>query len=43
MVYKKPIKVSTSNKKKLDKMKVHPRETYDDIISRLLNEQKPLR
>jgi len=30
------IKVTKSQKKKLDKMKIHPRETYADVIERLI-------
>jgi len=32
------IKVSESAKRKLDKIKLHPRETYEDVILRLLEE-----
>ncbi len=30
------IKISQETKRKLDKVKIHPRETYEDIIVRLL-------
>jgi len=30
------IAISKGTKKKLDKLKVHPREPYDDVIKRLL-------
>ena len=30
------IRISEENKKTLDDMKVHPRETYDDVVQRLL-------
>jgi hypothetical protein len=30
------IRVSTATKKKLDKLKVHPREPYEDAIKRLI-------
>ncbi len=30
------IQIKDETKKNLDKAKVHPRETYDDVISRLL-------
>ncbi|MEM4004669.1 MAG: BfmA/BtgA family mobilization protein [Desulfurococcaceae archaeon] len=30
------IKVSVETKKRLDKLKVHPREPYEDVIKRLL-------
>ena len=31
------IKLSIEVKETLDELKIHPRETYDDIIRRLLN------
>lgn len=40
MVADKPIKISEATKKGLDELKVHPRETYDDVISRLIEEGK---
>ena len=30
------IRISEENKKALDNMKVHHRETYDDVVQRLL-------
>ncbi|MEM3882122.1 MAG: hypothetical protein QXO23_01860 [Candidatus Methanomethyliaceae archaeon] len=30
------IRVSRSTKKKLDELKVHPREPYEDVIKRLI-------
>lgn len=30
------VKVSESNKKRLDDAKIHPREPYNDVINRLL-------
>jgi len=33
----KTIKISEEIKTKLDKIKIHPRETYDDVIRRLVN------
>lgn len=36
MVADKTIKVSEATKKKLDNLKENKRETYDDIISRLV-------
>jgi len=33
---KKLIRISEETKKKLDDQKVHPRETYDDVVQRLL-------
>ena len=38
MVADRPLKISEKTKKELDKLKVHPRETYDDIIARLVKE-----
>ena len=32
----KTIKVSAEVKRKLDSLKVHPRETYEDVIRRLI-------
>lgn len=40
MVADKPIKISEATKRGLDKLKVHPRETYDDVISRLVEDEK---
>lgn len=34
------IKVTTSTKKDLDALKVHPREPYDDVLKRILIEIK---
>jgi len=34
------IKIGKETKKKLDKIKIHPRETYEDIILRLLKRAK---
>jgi len=34
--------VSEETKNKLDKRKIHPRETYDDIIIRLLETKEVL-
>jgi len=39
MVADKPIKISGVTKKGLDDLKTHPRETYDDVISRLVEEE----
>jgi len=33
----KTIKISEEIKTKLDEIKIHPRETYDDVIRRLVN------
>lgn len=38
MVATEGIKISGGTKKGLDKLKIHPRETYDDIICRLVEE-----
>ena len=40
MVADKPIKISESTKKDIDNLKTHPRETYDDIVTRLVKENK---
>lgn len=31
------IQLSVETKQRLDKAKIHPRETYEDVIKRLLN------
>jgi hypothetical protein len=36
MVADKPMKISGATKEALDNLKVHHRETYDDVISRLV-------
>ena len=36
MVADKPIKISDKTKQKLDDLKLYARETYDDVISRLV-------
>ena len=40
MVATEGIKISEATKKGLDEMKIHPRETYDDVIGRLVEEEK---
>ena len=35
-----PIRVRRETKEELNKLKVHPRETYDDVITRLIEEYK---
>ena len=40
MVADKPIKISGVTKKGLDNLKIYPRETYDDIISRLIEKDE---
>jgi len=40
MVVTESIKISEATKKGLDTLKVHPRETYDDVISRLVEEKE---
>ena len=35
------IQISTETKKKLDKLKEYRRETYNDVINRLIDEPKP--
>jgi argininosuccinate lyase len=39
----KNVRVSVAHKRALDKLKVHPRETYDDIIEGLLLIEKRTR
>lgn len=36
MVADKPMKISEATKKALDDLKGHPRETYDDVVGRLV-------
>jgi len=38
-----PIRVRKETKEELNKLKVHPRETYDDVITRLIEEYKRCR
>jgi len=40
MNQKTTIKISKIAKQKLDKVKIHPRETYEDVIIRLLKKVK---
>ena len=40
MVTDTSIAISTETKKRLEAIKVHPRETYEDIILRLLNKME---
>jgi negative regulator of replication initiation len=40
MVTTKPIKVDDEVKKLLDKKKIHPRETYNDVLRRILELQE---
>ena len=35
-----PIRVRRETKEELNRLKVHPRETYDDVITRLIEECK---
>ena len=35
-----PIRVRRETKEELNRLKVHPRETYDDVITRLIEEYK---
>ena len=37
---KKTIVVTEETKKKLDERKIHPRETYNEVLLRLLNSDK---
>lgn len=34
------VSISEKTKEKLDSLKVHPRETYDEVISRIITENK---
>ena len=34
------IRIRKTTKKMLDKIKVHPRETYEEVILRLIRERK---
>jgi hypothetical protein len=38
-----PIRVRKETKEELNRLKVHPRETYDDVITRLIEEYKRCR
>ena len=40
MVATEGIKISEETKRGLDNLKIHPRETYDDSISRLIEERE---
>jgi len=40
MVAEDTLKVRETTKKELDDLKIHPRETYDDIISRMIEKEK---
>ncbi|NHW22894.1 MAG: hypothetical protein HA489_01360 [Archaeoglobales archaeon] len=35
-----PIRIGKDTKEELKKLKVHPRETYDDVIKRLIEEYR---
>jgi len=39
MVETTTIRITEEVKKQLDKIKIHPRETYEDIIKRLLKDE----
>jgi hypothetical protein len=38
-----PIRIRKENKEELKRLKIHPRETYDDVLSRLIDEYKKCR
>jgi predicted CopG family antitoxin len=38
-----PIRVGRDTKEELKRLKIHPRETYDDVIKRLIEEYKRCR
>ena len=40
MVADKLIKIDKNVKKELDRLKQHPRETYNDVLKRILEERK---
>lgn len=40
MVADEGIKIRETTKKDLGNLKVHPRETYDDVVTRLVKENK---
>ena len=40
MVANKLIKVTEDIKNKLDKLKIHPRETYNDLLMRLIKDER---
>jgi len=35
-----PVLISESDKKRLDKIKIHPRETYKEVVNKILNERQ---
>jgi len=35
-----PIRIGKDTKEELNKLKIHPRETYDDVIKRIIDEYK---
>jgi predicted CopG family antitoxin len=35
-----PIRIGKDTKEELKRLKIHPRETYDDVIKRLIEEYK---
>jgi len=37
------IRVRESTRSKLDGQKIHPRETYDDLITRIIGELSPVK
>ena len=38
-----PIRISRDTKEELRKLKIHPRETYDDVIRRLIEAYRKCR
>ena len=38
-----PVRISVKAKARLDALKVHPRETYDQVIRRIIAERKEAR
>ena len=43
MLVTEPIRVGRDTKEELRRLKIHPRETYDDVIKRLIEEHKRCR
>jgi len=43
MVEKMPVRIGKDILEELKKMKLHPRETYDDVIRRIVQEWKSMK
>jgi hypothetical protein len=35
-----PVRIAKKTKKRLDALKVHPRQSYDEVINKLIDAQK---